>query len=162
MEDIQELKNPDFRVSEQWRYLYDTLCRRGKMSRELGCHVFEKYTQLYSLAAVIGYTLNRRKEVKGSYTPFTLNEIERDSEWPTLRAIAWKASGCDLSKAIDKRATIKICDEFSEGGIEYLYQEFFIHHTKDGHLLRPQDISIEQNLSLILKGIKEEVSNQVL
>ncbi len=153
MSTLAEPKNPDFRVAERWRFLYQALCRRGSVSQENEYWVFEKYTQLYSVAATIGFLLNKRNELKSTYTPFHLEQIESDPEWNSLRAIAWKASDCNTDVLLDNRSAIRICDEFSDAGMEHLYKEFFESHVKDNHLLRPRDIEIEENLALIIKGI---------
>ncbi|MBY0358215.1 MAG: hypothetical protein K2W82_09465 [Candidatus Obscuribacterales bacterium] len=151
-----EPKNPDFRVNDRWRFLYETLCRRGKIAQDNEYWIFEKYTQLYSFAAALGFNVGKKNEVKTSYTPFTLNEIKEDPEWPTLRAIAWKASDCNTETILDYRKTIKLCDELADGGMQYLFDEFFAAHVKDNFLLRPKHIDIEGALSLIVMGTRRQ------
>lgn len=149
-----EPKNPDFHVNTQWRFLYDTLCSKGKAAKDNEYWIFQKYTQFYSFAAALGFAHNKQNPVKSGYTPFSLMEMKDDPEWPALRAIAWKASNCDLNIVLDHTKTIKICDEYADGGMQYLYEQFFEPHCKDGHLLRPKHIDIEGALSLIVMGTK--------
>jgi hypothetical protein len=154
--DVEEVKNPNFRVSEKWLFLYYTLCKLGK-SKEEDYYIFDKYTNFYTLCASVGNALNKRAELESPDRIFTLNEIDKKTEWPVLRAIAWRDSN-QFEILTEARQTIKICDEYAEAGIQYLYDEFFFQHVENGHLLRPKSIDIETHLSYIVKGVREQVS----
>ena len=150
-------KAPDFHISEKWLKLYQSICRRGR-SRSEGYYVFEKYTNLYTLCASIGHMIEKEENLEKPYSPFTLEQIDEDNEWPVLRAIAWNTVGNHMDIFVNAREVVRICDRFAEGGMQKLYDEFFKQHMEDGYILRPDHIDLEINLSYIVEGIRRNVS----
>ena len=150
-------KAPDFHISEKWLKLYQSICRRGRSHSE-GYYAFEKYTNLYTLCASIGHMAQVDSDLQKPYSPFTLEQIDEDVEWPVLRAIAWSKVGNRMDIFVDAREVARVCDRFAEGGMQNLYDEFFKQHMQDGNILRPDSIDLEINLSCIVEGIRKNAS----
>jgi len=144
-------KSPDFHISEKWLRLYQSTCKRGN-----GYPLFEKYTNLYTLSCGIGYILNKKTSLEKPYSPFTLEQIDENIEWPILRAIAWKDVGEDISIFVNSKKIIDICDQYAETGIQKLYNDLFIDHFKDNILMPYEDL--EKDLLYLVEKYKREIS----
>ena len=150
-------KAPDFHISKKWLKLYQSICMRGRPRSER-YYVFEKYTNLYTLCASIGHMIQEEKNLEKPYSPFTLEQIDENNEWPVLRAIAWSKVGNETDIFVNARKVVQICDRFAEGGMQKLYDEIFKHHMQDGYILRPDHIDLEINLFYIVEEIRGNVS----
>lgn len=48
--------------------------------------------------------------------------------------------------------------EFAEGGMQYLYDNFFEDYIQNGQLIRPDKLDIEFNLAQIIEGLRQQNS----
>ena len=150
-------KSPDFHISEKWRKVYEGLCKRGR-SRSEGYFIFDKYTNLYTLCASIGHMIPEEKDLEKPYSPFTLEQIDEDNEWPILRAIAWSKSGNSMDIFVKSREVVRICDRFAEAGMTKIYNDLLKEHMEGGYILNPESIDLEIKLSFLIESIKKEAS----
>jgi hypothetical protein len=150
-------KASDFHISEKWLKLYQSICRRGR-ARSEGYSVFDKYTNLYTLCASIGYMIQNESDLEKPYSPFTLEQVDENTEWPVLRSIAWSTANNRMDIFINSKEVIRVCDRFAEAGIQKLYDDFFKDHMQDGILLRPDSVEMEINLCYIVEGIRKNAN----
>ncbi len=150
-------KSPDFHISKKWHKVYQNLCRRVGTFNAL----FKKYTNLYTLCAAIGYHLNEKIELdKEKETPFTLEQVDENTEWPVLIAIAWVDAGQDMNIFNNSKEIIRICDQYAEAGMKKIMSmhPFDKIFTKDYELLNPENYEVELNTAFILQELKKDFS----
>lgn len=144
-------KSPDFHISEKWQSLYKSICKRVG-----GYPLFDKYTNLYTLSCSIGHLLNIKTPLEKPISPFTLEQVDENTEWTVLRAIAWQDSQKDTSIFINSKKIIEICDQFAETGIQKLYEDLFSDHCKDGSLISYDEL--EKDMLYLVEKYKTKVS----
>ena len=149
-------KSPDFHISEKWLNLYQSICRRGRARGE-GYPLFDKYTNFYTLCASIGFRLGKKTKLNKSCSPFTLEQVDEDMEWPALQAIAWKDLGMEMGVFVNSRQVIEICNQYAETGIQKLVDKCLVDYLhEDGQLLRPANLDLEITLCHLIEIIKKE------
>lgn len=144
-------KSPDFHISEKWHTLYKSVCK------SVGGHpLFDKYTNLYTLSCGIGHLLNIKTPLEKSYSIFTLEQVDENTEWTVLRAIAWQDSQKDIGIFVNSKKIIEICDQFAETGIKKIYDDLFSDHCRDGSLI-PYD-ELEKDMLYLVEKYKTKRS----
>ena len=148
----ETFSNPAAYISEKWRFLYETLCQ-GEYS------VFSQMTGLFTLCASIGYNNQTRSELeKPRRDIFKWITLNQETEVPVLTSITWGTLERDTALLTDRKQIIEISQEFAEGGMQYLHDQFFEDHIQDGQLIRPKTLDIEFNLAQIIEGLRRKQS----
>ena len=142
--------NPTAYISEKWKGIYEDLCK--------GDTIFEQMTNLFTLCAAIGHQNQKHDELKNKKDIFKWVNLNAETDIPILTAIAWDYEKRDLAVLSDQRKIIEITSEFSEGGMQYLFENFFEDHMQDGRINRPAILDIEFNLAQIIEGIRQKRS----
>ena len=156
-------KSPDIRISKKWHKFYQSFCARGQSQVE-SCSLFRKYTNLYTLCATIGYFLGKKTPLDEKIeTPFTLEQVDEKTEWPTLISIAWADTNKDIRIFMDSRQIIRICDEYAETGVQFLLESHpFNKVFVDNCLYNPEKIDLEFQAMLLVKELKDEFSKAIV
>lgn len=142
--------NPMAYISKRWESIYDVLCR--------GDSVFDQMTNLFTLCATIGHLNGEKTQPENKKGIFRWINLNSETEVSILTAIAWDARERELAVLADKRNIMDITCDFAEGGMQYLYDNFFEDHMQDGQLLRPEKLDIEFNLAQIVEGLRQKQS----
>ena len=142
--------NPMAYINKKWGNIYDELCR--------GDSIFDQMTNLFTLCAAIGHLNGKQKQLENKKGIFRWTNLNSESDISVLTAIAWDSSERDLSVLEDKRKIMDIACRFAEGGMRYLYSNFFEDHMQNGQLLRPEKLDIEFNLAQIIEGLRQQQS----
>lgn len=152
--DIEFSENPTFYVSDKWRFIYETLCRRGRSGDTY--YVFEQMTGLFTLCSAIGFINQERFSLEKRKDIFKWSSLENENEVPLLTSIAWETSNRNTAILSDRKQIADICVEFAEGGIKYLFDQFFEDHVQDGQIVNPQNLGIEFSLAQIIEGLRQK------
>jgi hypothetical protein len=89
---------------------------------------------------------------------FRWTNLNSETNVSVLTAIAWDARKRELAVLLDRRKIMDIASEFAEGGMQYLYDNFFEDYMQDGQLIRPEKLDIEFNLAQIIEGLRQKQS----
>lgn len=81
---------------------------------------------------------------------FRWANFHSETDISILTAIAWDASERNLAVMSDKKQVVAIACNYAEGGMQYLYDNFFEDHMQDDQLHRPEKLDIEFNLAQIV------------
>ena len=145
-------ENPAAYISEKWWFLYKTLCREESS-------VFSQMTGLFTLCASIGYSnqtqLPLDKNKKDIFKWITLNP---ESEIPVLTAITWDTMNRSIAALTNHKEIMDISSEFAEGGMQFLYDQFFEEHSQNGQLIHPEKLDIAFNLAQVIEGLRRKHS----
>lgn len=150
LESSDKSDNPMAYISTKWWGLYDVLCR--------GESIFGQMTNLFTLCAAIGHLQGEEKQMENKKGIFRWTNLNSETDISILTAIAWDARERDVSVLTDKRRVIDIASDFAEGGMQYLYDNFFEDYMQDGQLLRPEKLDIEFSLAQIIEGLRQKQS----
>ncbi|NVM20272.1 MAG: hypothetical protein HWN68_00645 [Desulfobacterales bacterium] len=142
--------NPMAHISKRWESIYDVLCR--------GDSIFDQMTNLFTLCAAIGHLNGEEKQPENKKGIFRWTNLNSEIGVSILTAIAWDARDRELAILTDKRRIMDIACDFAEGGMQYLYDNFFEDHMQDGQLLRPEKLDVEFNLAQIVEGLRQKQS----
>lgn len=148
---LESSDNPMAYISKKWESIYDVLCR--------GDSIFDQMTNLFTLCAAIGHLDGAQKQLENKKGIFRWTNLNSESDISVLTAVAWDSNERDLSVLEDKRQIMDIACRFAEGGMRYLYSNFFEDHIQDGQLLRPEKLDIEFNLAQIIEGLRQKQSD---
>lgn len=142
--------NPMAYISKRWETLYDVLCR--------GDSIFDQMTNLFTLCAVIGHLNQKPIKLENRKGIFRWINLKPDTDVSILTTIAWDSQKRELAVLSDRRKIMDISCKYSEGGMQYLYDNFFEDHLQDGQLIRPETLDIEFNLAQIVEGLRQKQS----
>jgi hypothetical protein len=145
----ESYENPIASINIEWKGIYDALCKGGDS-------IFEQSASLFTLCASIGHLNQNSNGFDTSHQAFRWTSLNQQTEVAILSAIAWDASNRDISVLADRREILKISMEFAEGGMRYLYDNFFGEFILDGQLSRPDKLDIEFNIAQIIEGLRRE------
>jgi hypothetical protein len=144
--------NPMIYINPEWDNLYDTLCR-GTDS------VFNQMTSLFTLCAAIGHLIQEPRPLKKKVGKFRWANLNQELDVSVLSAIAWDHENRELKVFSDNKRIIDIACDYAEGGMQYLFENFFEDHLMDnGQLNRPDKLDLEFNLAQIIEGLRQQHS----
>lgn len=146
-------KDYNFHISRKWHNVYKSLCKTGNRS-----DLFEKFTSLYTFCVSIGYTKNKFIPLEESFPLFEIDYVNQETEWPVLLAIAWKKNNESLDIFSNMREIIQISDQYAEGGMQYLVDQYLDDHLdpETKYLINTNESELEYNLALFIQEMKEE------
>lgn len=143
--------NPMVHINKDWENIYDTLCRGGDS-------IFYQMTSLFTLCATIGHLNQDSRKVNNRQGKFRWGNLNQETETTILSAIAWDHEKRDLQILSDRKRILEIACEYAEGGMQYLYENFFEDFMVNGQLNRPDKLDIEFNLAQIIEGLRQQQS----
>ncbi len=138
-------------INKDWENIYETLCR-GSDS------IFDQMTSLFCLCASIGHLNRDSRNVNNRQGKFRWGNLNQETETTILSAIAWDHEKRDLQVLSDRKRIIEISCGYAEGGMQYLYENFFEDYMVNGQLNRPDKLDIEFNLAQIIEGLRQQQS----
>ena len=147
---LESSDNPMAYISKKWETIYDVLCR--------GDSIFDQMTDLFTLCAAIGYQNQEPMQLENKKGIFRWTNLNSETNVSVLTAIAWDTQERELVVLSDRRKIMDIASEFGEGGMQYLYDNFFEDYMQDGQLIRPEKLDIEFNLAQIIEGMRQKQS----
>jgi len=147
---LESSDNPMAYISKKWETIYDVLCR--------GDSIFDQMTDLFTLCAAIGHQNQEPVQLENKKGIFRWTNLNSETNVSVLTAIAWDARKRELAALSDKRKIMDIASEFAEGGMQYLYDNFFEDYMQNGQLIRPEKLDIEFNLAQIIEGLRQKQS----
>ncbi len=138
-------------INIKWENIYDALCRGGDS-------IFDQMTSLFTLCAAIGHLNQNSKMFDKKQGKFRWVNLNQETETTILSAIAWDHKKRNLQILSDKKLILEIASEYAEGGMQYLYENFFEDYMVNGQLNRPDKLDIEFNLAQIIEGLRQQQS----
>ena len=147
-------ENPMAYISEKWENIYEKLCKNN----ESNTRVFDQMTSLFTLCASIGHLNQAPKKTEKQKGVFRWSNLNQEREVSVLTAIAWDAQQKDLSVLENKKIIMELACDFAEGGMQYLFDNFFEDHMHDGQLGRIDKLDVEFNLAQIVEGLRQQQS----
>lgn len=147
---LESSDNPMAYISKKWETIYDVLCR--------GDSIFDQMTDLFTLCAAIGHQNQEPMQPENKKGVFRWTNLNSETNVSVLTAIAWDTQERELVVLSDRRKIMDIASEFAEGGMQYLYDNFFEDYMQDGQLIRPEKLDIEFNLAQIIEGLRQKQS----
>lgn len=137
-------------ISRKWETIYDVLCR--------GDGVFDQIGALFTLCATIGHLTQSAKPLDNKKAKTRWINLDAEREKAVLATIAWDSQNRDLSVLADNKKILDLACEFAEGGMQYLYDNFFEDYMQDGQLIGHKKFDIELNLAQIVEGLRQQQS----
>ncbi len=138
-------------INPEWDHIYETLCRGNES-------VFSQMTSLFTLCAAIGHLIQDHRTLKKKTGKFRWVNLNQETEMSVLSAIAWDHGKRDLQILSDYKQILDIASEYAEGGMHYLYDNFFEDYMVNGQLNRPDKLDIEFNLAQLIEGLRQQQS----
>ena len=141
--------NPMANINPEWDNIYETLCRGNES-------VFSQMTSLFTLCAAIGHLIQDFRTLKKKTGKFRWINLNQETEISILSAIAWDHGNRDLQLLSDYKQILDIASEYAEGGMHYLYDNFFEDYMVNGQLNRPDKLDMEFNLAQLIEGLRQQ------
>ena len=158
-------KTPNFRMTKNFHNFCQSFGKFGETQKTEGqtYPLFKKYTHIFTLCSSIGYFIGVKTPLEGKIeSPFTLEQLDTQTEWTTLISIAWADSKKDNSIFMDSKTIIKICEEYAETGFKFLLESHpFNKVFVDNCLYNPEKIDLEFQVMLLIKELKDEFSKAI-
>ena len=147
---LESSDNPMAYISKKWETIYDALCR--------GDSIFDQMTNLFTLCATIGHQNDNPSQLENKKGIFRWTNLNLETDVAVLTAIAWESQERDLAVLPNRKKIMDLACEFAEGGMQYLYDNFFEDYMQNGQLIRPDKLDIEFNLAQIIEGLRQQQS----
>lgn len=147
---LEQSDNPMAYINKNWENIYDVLCR--------GDSIFDQMTNLFTLCAAIGHQNGMDIKPENRKGIFRWTNLNAESDISVLTTIAWDSQKRDLAVLSDRKKIMDIACDYAEGGMQYLYENYFEDYVQDGQLLRPEKLDIEFSLAQIIEGLRQNQS----